>query len=150
MKKLTSTLLIVGIVAIFAVIIDADQRIREHYIFSKVTNLLAVNSPQEVTIAAEGEGVGNTDPGVYSLSTPLKSQYQFTCADTDNCRLTLGETAIADGQILEILNVGTPTIVVTEVSNVVEGAGSITLGIHDFIAFRYNGAVWVEVQRSNN
>lgn len=116
------------------------------HVFTKITALLSVYSPNEVACT----DTGNPDAAVYSIATPTKAQYQVNATDTDGCRIQLGETAIADGQVLEIINVGSANVTMTDESGVAETAGNLTLGANDAATFRYNGSAWVQVGASNN
>lgn len=93
---------------------------------------------------------GNPDAAVYSITTPTKSQYQVTATDSDGCRIQLGETSIEDGQIIEVINVGSANVTMSDESGVAETGGTITLGQYDTLALRYIGDRWVEVSTTNN
>jgi len=116
------------------------------YVFSHVTSLIGVLSPKEISCT----DTGNPDASVYSITSPAKSMYEVNGTDSDGCRIQLGETSVSDGQILELINVGSVNVTMSDEAGVAETAGTITLGAHDAASFRYDGSAWVEVSASNN
>lgn len=88
----------------------------------------------------------------YTVSSPSKADYHFTCSDTDGCRVYLLETGdLHEGQVTGLTNIGTNTITVTEVTNVRNlSAASVALGAKDVLQLKRAGGEWVQNYLGNN
>lgn len=63
---------------------------------------------------------------------------------------TIGETGIAKGSELRIINVGSNSFIMQDTSGVSESSGNFTIGPNDVIEYLYGTDRWFEVGRSNN
>lgn len=109
-----------------------------------ITGIMS-NTPQTFTIADDAAG---TSPA--GTLTPTSSVVLATCADSDNCTCVMGESTAVSGQIVTIVNMGTPTIAFADSAGVSETTGTITLGQYDSLRFVYATDRWVELSTSNN
>jgi hypothetical protein len=146
MKKLNVLLILLALCGL--VISQANVDVKDQpTLFKWLQGFRFTLKPEAVTVASSGDA----SPAVYQLTTPTKAQYQFTCSDTDGCRIQLGETGVSDGEILEIINVGgSNNVTMNDEAGVAELSAAITLGANDTLTLRYNGAAWVQVSTSNN
>lgn len=142
MKTKTFGLFIFVVLLISALVAVADKSVRESHTFDRLLSKLFVLPPQAASCV---DNALFSNPGSYTISTPTRAQYQLTNADTDGCNLYLGETGVADGQVLEIINVGAQAIALPESSGVIEGSGTSTLGQYDAVSLRYIGDRWIQL-----
>jgi len=103
------------------------------------------SSPESVTIADSGDG----NPASYTL-TPSTSFVKLTCNDADGCNITLGETDMADGATVTIVNVSTNTCNFSDTAGVSELVGAFAMAQYDSLSLIYASDRWVEVSRSDN
>lgn len=77
--------------------------------------------------------------------------FTFVASSTNLVTATLGETSIAQGSELTILNTSaTTSFYVVDSAGVSETSGNFTVGPQDSISFVYGTDRWIEVGRSNN
>lgn len=97
---------------------------------------------------------GSTISGVatYTIASPSKASYEVTCADTGGCRLYFGETGdLKAGQITGFTNVSSNSIVLTELTDVINlSASTVTLGLEDTIQLKRTNGKWVQNYLGNN
>lgn len=76
--------------------------------------------------------------------------FTYITSSVASTAVTLGETGIAQGSELKIINVGTNSIIVSDTVGVSESSGNFTLGSQDVIEYIYSTDRWIEAGRSNN
>ena len=106
---------------------------------------VASSSPDNITI----DDSGNANPASYTL-TPSSSFVKLTCNDADGCNITMGETGMADGAIVTIVNVSGNTCNFSDTVGISELAGAFAMGQYDALTLIYAGDKWIEVSRSDN
>lgn len=85
-------------------------------------------------------------PGVSPTRT-----FTYITSSAANAAVTIGETGIAQGSELYIINVGTTnSIIVSDAAGVSESSGNFTVGPTDSIHYIYGTDRWFETGRSNN
>lgn len=112
-----------------------------------------VFEPLSVTVADKvTDGVCTLNcPASYTISPPYKSDYRFTCSDSDGCNVYVLETGVANGFVLRISNVGASNnITVTEVAGVREMSSDWTGGRWDNMEMEYAGTTWMQTNEHNN
>lgn len=117
--------------------------------FPNASAKVGLNNVRPITIPDSG-GAG---AAAYTLNVTPNVQKEiviFTCSDADGCDVTMGETSIADGQTVQIVNVSANTVAFADTAGVSETAGAFSAGQYDTITLMYAGATWIEVSRSNN
>lgn len=95
------------------------------------------------TIASNGGGT----PATLTL-TPIGSYVTLTCNDPDTCTITMGETGVADGQHLAIVNVSTNACTFTTSAGVLQLSSSASLAQWGVLYLEYVTDRWVEVARN--
>ena len=103
------------------------------------------SSPDGVVIADSGDA----NPASYTL-TPSTSFVKLTCNDADGCNITMGETGMAGGATVTIVNVSANTCNFSDSAGVSELAGDFAMDQWDSLSLIYAGDRWVEVSRSDN
>ena len=106
-----------------------------------------VSRVHAMTIADNTVGASvNTE----TITPTTQGYWEITCSDADGCTLIFGETSVPRGLAIEIVNVGTNTVNVSDTAGVSETAGAFAMGQWDVIGLRYAGTTWAERFRSNN
>jgi hypothetical protein len=102
------------------------------------------NIAQALSVADDAAG---TVPA--STLTPTSSFVECSCLDPDGCDITMGETGMTDGVVVEIAVIaGVCNFADTDgVSNL---SAAFAAGDDDVLTLRYATNEWVEVARSNN
>lgn len=88
-------------------------------------------------------------PASFSV-TPRSSTLQITCLDVDGCDAALGESGVADGAEVTIINMSTVNVTFFDVPTVSETSGTIALGQYDVIEFTYANDRWVQSSTYSN
>ncbi len=97
------------------------------------------------TIADSGDG----NPATATL-TPTSSYIELTCSDSDTCDITMAETGMEEGMIVNIVNVSANTCDFSDSAGVSELAGAFAMEQYDVLSLLYSGDAWIEISRSNN
>jgi hypothetical protein len=92
---------------------------------------------------------GDANAGTLTL-TPTTGYVELTCNDSNGCDITMGETGMAQGMKIEIINVSANSCNFADTAGVSETSGVVNLGQYDVIAFRYISDRWVERGQINN
>jgi hypothetical protein len=111
----------------------------------EVNGLIAVSVDAD-TIA--DDGVAASLPS-YTL-TPTTSFVKLTCDDPDGANITMGETGIAEGATVTIVNVSANVCNFADTAGVSELAGAFAMGQYQSLKLVYIGDRWVEISRSAN
>lgn len=105
------------------------------------------DAPGTSTIADNGNG----GTAAAATITPTAASIEITCSDAQGCDVTMGESGILDGQIVEfVIAAGSNTVNFADTSNVSELAGAFAAGPNDVLGLRYRSGRWVEMYRVNN
>ena len=108
-------------------------------------NGIVGSSASDVTVA----DTGDANPASYTL-TPSTSFIKLTCNDADGCNITMGESGMAEGATVTIVNVSANTCNFSDSAGVSELAGNFAMGQYDSLSLIYIGNRWIETGRSNN
>jgi hypothetical protein len=122
--------------------------------FSVTNGGLVANRVKSITIPDSG-GAGaaayTINPEDLSVAAGAISSYiELTCSDADGCDITMGETDVVVGTILNVVNIGTNVCNFADTGGVSELAGAFAAGQYDSLSLRYATGTWVETGRSNN
>ena len=93
---------------------------------------------------------GNASPGALTIN-PATSLVFITVSDADGCTITLGETNVTSGVVVQLIVIaGTGTF--SDTAGVTELAGLVgfAAGQYDALTLRYVADRWVETGRSDN
>lgn len=82
-------------------------------------------------------------------AAPIRT-FAFITTSTANTAITIGETGIAQGSELKVINVGSNAFIMQDTAGVSESSGNFTVGANDVIHYIYTTSAWVESGRSNN
>jgi hypothetical protein len=94
------------------------------------------------TIADNGSGSAAT-----LTLTPISGYVTLTCNDANGCTITMGESGMADGFELFIVNLSANPCTFADTSGVTELAGAFSMGQYENLSLRYSSSRWVEQAR---
>lgn len=111
------------------------------------TTGVLINTPQAATCADSG----NASPSTLTL-TPTSTRVHITNSDADGCTVTMGETGMVSGAIVQIIVVSSAggTVDFADTSGVSELAGAFNAGLYDSLTLSYISDRWVQLARSDN
>jgi hypothetical protein len=97
-----------------------------------------------VDVPADGTGAAAT----YTL-LPTKSFVALTCADTDNCTMSMSESTVATGELVTICMAGSNTSSFSESAGVLalEGGSPYAMVAGDCLSLVYYSGQWNEISR---
>lgn len=96
------------------------------------------------TIASNGNGA---TPATLTL-TPASSYVSLTCNDPQGCTITMGESGIASGMEVTIINISANACTLADTSGVSELTQAAPLGQFESLTLQYVTDRWVERARS--
>jgi hypothetical protein len=122
--------------------------------FSVTNGGLVANRVKSITIpdsGGPGAAAYTINPEDLSVAAGAISSYiELTCSDADGCDITMGETDVVVGTILNVVNIGANVCNFADTGGVSELAGAFAAGQYDSLSLRYATGTWVETGRSNN
>ncbi len=99
------------------------------------------------TCAISDSGNGSHASGT---CTPTTSLVECTCADSDGCDITLGETGVVSGTRVTILGAAVNACNFSDSDGVSELSASFAMGPYDTLTLVYYLTRWIETNRSDN
>ena len=106
-----------------------------------------INPVQTFTVADNGGGTAAT-----GTLLPTSSYVKCVCNDANGCTVTLDETGVQDGTVVNIVTTSsTPNLCnFADTAGVTEIAGAFAADVFDVLRLMYVTSRWVEIGRSNN
>lgn len=106
---------------------------------------LDVATAQTLTVDDDGAGTAAT-----ATLTPTSRFVNCTCNDADGCAITMGESGMVSGSLVQIVSSTANACTFADTAGVSELTGAITLGQWDSLVLVYVTDRWVQLSTSNN